>query len=542
MKKRIYLGGDARNSILPGFRMVSDLVRSIYGPRGRTVLSTQVTGQPHAAVKALDIAKSLEVSDPGVNAGICFARALCEEVNEAAGDGAATSVIICSDLLSEGARHIASGTSPVLLKQGIMRAVHAAADHISTHKYTAQDRESILNTASTAAADRSVGCMVCDALESVGWNGSLSVRASETSECRIQHEDGLCFDRGYCSPYMSTDRISMEAVFTDASVFVCESRIDRIDDILPLLNEASISGASLLLVAQDYSEKVLQSMLSNISQETIKLCAVKAPGHALGRRDLLEDIAAYTGTVVFGTEVARDPRQASLKKCGRAKKVKVTRDSTTLYNDVGTSLDTYVAGLKSLLNCAPNMFVRESLEDRIANLTGGRAVIRIGAPTGIRYEALTAMYNSAIHAARSAMRGGIVTGGGTAYIRAVAAVKELCVSLDGDTKAGALLVSHALTSPLRQLAANAGINGSVVVNKLTSKDPSIVFDAVSQSYCRYDISGLVDAAETEILALTKAASMAAEILTVEAMVLPDVPPKKKEAVPESLKVDPRDLL
>lgn len=542
VKKRIYLGENARNSIYPGFSLVADLARSVYGPNGRTVLSTQVTGQPHAAVRALDAAKNVDDADPSINAGVQFARALCEEVNDTAGDGSAASIIICSELLAGGIKQIAAGASPVLLKSGIKKAASVAVDHIFSQKIAVRSRDDVLHVASTAAKDRNTGALVCDALESVGWKGSINVRASETSECRIQHTDGLSFDRGYCSPYMSTDKVSMEAVFDDAYIFVCESKIDRIEDILPLLNETSIAGKALLIIAQDYSKKVLDSMLSNIAQQTIKLCAVKAPGYALGIRDYLEDIAAYTGTVVFGTEVAPDLRQASLKKCGHAQRVRVTRESTSIDSNAGTSLNVHISGLRSLLANAPNALAREKLENRIANLTGGRAIIRIGSNSGTEQEALTAMVNTSVRAAQSAIRGGFVPGGGAAFVHAIPAVKQLCASLYGDEEAGAELVIRALTAPAYQIAANAGVNGAATVHKLLNSGSLIVFDALSSRFCSCFESGIADGADILTAALSKAASMAAELLTVEAMVLPDMPPEKKEPVPDSLNVDPRDLL
>lgn len=542
MKKRIYLGDNARNSIYPGFSMVADLARCVYGPNGRTVLSTQVTGQPHAAVRALDAAKNIDDADPGINAGVQFARALCEEVNDTAGDGTAASIIICSELLAGGLRQIASGASPVLLKSGILKAASVAVDYILSHKTAVRSREDVLNVASTAAKDRYTGALVCDALESVGWNGSISVRASETSECRIQHTDGLSFDRGYCSPYMSTDKVSMEAVFDDAYIFVCESKIDRIDDILPLLNEASIAEKALLIIAQDYNKKVLESMLSNIAQQTIKLCAVKAPGYALGRRDYLEDIAAYTGTVVFGTEIAPDLHQASLEKCGRAKRIRVTRDSTSIDSNNGESLDAHISGLRSQLADAPNMLEREKLENRIASLTGGRAIIRIGSNSGTEQEILTAMANTAVRSAQSAIRVGFVPGGGAAFVYAIPAVEQLSTSLSGDEKTGAGLVAQALTAPARQLAANAGANGAAVAYKLLKSNSFTVFDPISNSFGSCLESGIKDAAYTLTNALSKATSMAAELLTVEAAVIPDIPPAKREPVPDSLNVEPSDLL
>lgn len=542
VKTKIYKNESARNPIYYGFSSAADLVRSVYGHSGRNVMSTQVTGRPHAAVKVIDAVRFLEDIDPAINVGYQFARALCEDVDDIAGDGSATAVLICSELLTEGRKLIAAGASPVQLKSGILKAASVAAAQILSGKASVDSRNVVLNIASTAGHSKEIGILVRDALEAVNWTGKISVRASETSKSYIQHADGMSFDRGYCSPYMSTDKVSMETRFSDAVIFVCESKIERINDILPLLNEASISGQPLLIIAKDFSQKVLESMLSNIAQQTIRLCAVKAPGFALGIRDYLEDIAAYTGTVVFGTEVAPELELASVKSCGRAGKVRVTRDKTTISQGKGPSLDTYISGLKTLLINAPNELARERLESRIAELCGNSATLRVGADTEAERELMTSLAKTAVRTAQSAIRSGVVPGGGSAFIHVIPAVGDLCDTLCGDERSGAALLQKALSAPARQLSENAGYNGSATVSKLLEAENSVVFDTVSNTYCQYNEVGIADSAHVLTTALTKASSMASELLTIEAMVLPDEPPKPKETVPDSLFVEPGDLI
>lgn len=523
MKMKITTGGTLRSDMLRGIDKAADAAAAVYGPCGRSVMLSRPAGRPAAAVKGSEIVKEIEPEDVNEAAGVRLLGNMAESMTEQYGDGSTVAILLARSIFRSGVKNIAAGACPVAMRRGASLAARAAVQELRSRSVPAEGKKDIAAAASAAAGSAELGRLAAEALEAVNFRGSVSVRASGTELSYVEHEDGLSFDRGYNSPYMSTDTSKMEAVLENALVFLCSRKIETIDEILPLLNEVSLSGEQLLIVAEDLSERVLTSLLSNLAQKTIKVCAAKAPGYGLAIRDYLEDIAAFTGTVVFGTEAAPELGRAAASDCGRAGYVRVTRDSTLIVGGAGDAGDVaeYVKRLRALLAQAPNELQREKLEQRIASLTDGTAILRIGAVSEVERKSLTEKAAAALSAAKAGFRGGLLPGGGRAYADIAPAVRRACEGLSGDELTGAMAVIGALSEPLRQLAGNAGV------------EPAEVLSGSAE---------VADAAEVLIAALEKASALAAQLFTAEAAVLADERPRAPEPVPDNIRTSPGDFM
>ena len=544
MDKILSLGEAARGGLVRGALGLAEAVARAYGPGGRAVVIGRRYGLPEVTRSGSAAAKAVEFADGAEEAGAAIMRAMAAEVAEGAGGGATAAIVLAASLLSGGMRLIEAGADAAALRRGVLLASREAAGALRAMSRPASGREDIERAAAIAAGDASLGRLAASALESVNFRGAVSVRASGTGESFVQHEEGMSFDRGWFSPYMSTDFTSMEADFTDAAVFLSAKKLERVDELLPLLDEAARAGVSLLVIAEELSQDVLTSMLSNISRKTIRLCAAKAPGYALGRRPLLEDIAAFTGGTVFGTELEPELRRASLDKCGRASRVRVTRDNTFIYGGAGdgAALERYVHALRVQLDGAKNLRERDELTERIARLTDGTAVIRVGAASEAGRAEATERVTAALAAAVSATRGGLLPGGGVAYLRASKRIESFAAGLDGDGRLGVQLLASSLAEPAARIAANAGFAPGPAVERARASLGAIGFDAAAGRFRDMFRAGIVDPAEALVLALEKAAGAAAQILTAGAAVLDRPQPRAEEPVPDNIHVTPSDLM
>lgn len=543
VKRKISGEKGTREALLRGVEIVADAVAPAYGPGGRGVILAGFGGMPQISMSGSAVAESIELRNVNENAGAQLLRRIGAETVKAAGDGATTAMLLARSILAGGMKNIAAGANPVFLREGLNSAAAVAREELDRAAVKCSGREGAARLAVVASGSEEIGELVADALESVSFRGTISIRPSDTNKCYFQHNDGLAFDRGYNSPFMSTDMVKMEAEFENSLIFLCNRKINKIEEILPLLDSVSRAKESLLIIAEDLSEPVLTSLLSNISQGTIKVCAAKAPGFGLYRREYLEDIAALTGAVVFGTEINSRSELANISSCGRAHKVRVSRDATFISGGAGdkASLKQYVERLEFQRNTSKNELETEKLSRRIANLTDGTAVIRIGARTEQERKLLTEMAESGLKAALAGLKGGLLPGGGTAYIRALPAIKEAVSRMDGDRRTGAQLLEQALRTPLYQLARNSGFDPDSVLNTVTHGTGAFGFDASEGRFKDMLTAGIVDASSVLITALDKAASGAGQMLSAGGMVLIDAV-RTPQSVPDNIHTQPSDFI
>lgn len=544
LEKIITSGSLTRLSLTRGIQMLIDAVRPVYGPVGRSVFVGRLYGDPLLIRSGAQLTEQIGSKAAAEDVGIRLMREMALSVVDETGDGSSTALIIAWSLISDALRNIEAGADPVAMRRGILKAVTTATSFLREISIDVRGRQDIENIATLSIGDSELGKLVADALESVNFRGTVSVKVSSTGVSSVEREPGMTYDRGYCSPYMSTDMTYMETVFESALIFLYDGKIERIDSILPLLNEVSLSGEKLLIIAEDVSSEVLTSMLSNIAQKTISLCVSKAPGFALSRRSFLEDIAVFTGAVVFGTEMHPDPTRATVSDCGRARQIKVTRNSTHILGGYGEpdALRHYICGLQAQLETAANARVHDELTERIAQLTDGTAKIRIGAATDTEQKYLIESTTSALKSAVCAAAHGILPGGGIAYIRAAGRVTSISATMSGDELTGANILASALYAPTLTMLANAGLPSSEITSTVAAEKRFFGFDIAQQRYCDMLESGIIDTTDACVCALEKAAHAAAQFITIEGMVLERPSPPPVESVPDNIHVSPSDLI
>ena len=515
-----------------------------YGLGGRTVLNAGYTGAPELLGKGASAAAVISFADVTENAGAVLLRSAGEKTAELTGDGSITAMLIAEAIIREGARAVSAGCSPVLLRRGIELAGKAAEDALREMTLPPCDEYTGLAAALTAG-DEELGALVCKALQQAGYDGVVTVKPSDTDRSYVSEDTAYSIPAGYQSKYMADSETSGEAVLENAAVFVCASPISSIHDILPLLNEASIQKQPLLILAESIAPEVVKSFVSNIAQGVIRLCSVEAPGVGAVKRAALEDAAALTGAVVFGTPLNPDTKAALLGSCGRAAKVRVMQSRTLIYGASAVEtpeLNEYTGHLSSLLKLEHNELEDERLRQRIARLTGHTAELRIGAASDAERRLLTSRAECALKAARTAAKGGVLPGGGTAYIRAVPCVRELCADLPGDEKAGAGILAAALEAPLRTLSRNAGYVPSEVTAHVAAGLGNYGFDIASGQYADMLSRGVIDPAAVLITALRSAVSVGAQLLTADAAVLIEGTPLSSMPVPDDLHLTPQDFM
>ena len=530
MSKVISYGEDARKSLQAGIDKLANTVKITLGPKGRNVVLDKKYGAPLITNDGVTIAKEIELADPFENMGAQLVKEVAVKTNDAAGDGTTTATLLAQALVREGMKNVTAGANPMILKKGINNAVKVAVDAVVANSKQVSGSADIERVATVSADDAFVGKLIADAMEKVSRDGVITIEESKTAETYSEVVEGMQFDRGYLSPYMVTDTDKMEAVIDDALILITDKKISSIQEILPLLEEMVQSGKKLVIIAEDVEGEALSTLLLNKLRGTFTCVAVKAPGFGDRRKEMLQDIAVLTGGEVITSDLGLELKDATVMSLGQAKQVKITKESTIIVDGAGNpaAIQERIGQIRSQLEETTSEYESEKLHERLAKLAGGVAVIKVGAATEIEMKEKKLRIEDALSATKAAVEEGIVAGGGTALINAIPAVKALVDSLEGDERTGARIVLKALEEPVRQIAANAGLDGSVIVNTLlTSGKVGYGFDAAAEEYKEMIESGIVDPTKVTRSALQNAASVASMVLTTESLVTDN--PEEKEA-------------
>ena len=520
MAKEIKYGVEARKALAAGVDAVANTVKVTLGPKGRNVVLDKSFGSPLITNDGVSIAKEIELKDPYENMGAQLVREVASKTNDVAGDGTTTATVLAQAIVSEGLKNLEAGANPIVLRKGIKKAVLAAVESIQKQSSKVKGKDQIAKVAGISAGDSAVGEMVADAMEKVSKDGVITIEESKTMQTELDLVEGMEFDRGYISAYMSTDMEKMEANLDDPYILITDKKISNIQDILPLLEQVVKTGAKLLIIAEDIEGEALTTLIVNKLRGTFNVVAVKAPGNGDRRKEMLKDIAILTGGEVISEEVGLDLKDATIEQCGRAKSVKVSKDKTTLVEGLGKKkeISDRIAQIRGQIEATTSDFDKEKLQERLAKLSGGVAVIRVGAATETEMKEAKLRMEDALNATRAAVEEGVIAGGGSAYIHAQAAVEKVVDKLDGDEKTGAKIVLKALEAPMYTIAYNAGLEGAVIVNKVKESKQNFGFDAYKEEYVNMMDAGIIDPAKVARTALQNAASVAASLLTTESVV------------------------
>ena len=520
MAKEIKYGVEARKALAAGVDAVADTVKVTLGPKGRNVVLDKSFGSPLITNDGVSIAKEIDLKDPYENMGAQLVREVASKTNDVAGDGTTTATVLAQAIVTEGLKNLEAGANPIILRKGIKKAVEAAVESIQKQSSKVKGKDQIAKVAGISAGDSAVGEMVADAMEKVSKDGVITIEESKTMQTELDLVEGMEFDRGYISAYMSTDMEKMEANLDDPYILITDKKISNIQDILPLLEQVVKTGAKLLIIAEDIEGEALTTLIVNKLRGTFNVVAVKAPGYGDRRKEMLKDIAILTGGEVISEEVGLDLKDATIEQCGRAKSVKVSKDKTTLVEGLGKKkeISDRIAQIRGQIEATTSDFDKEKLQERLAKLSGGVAVIRVGAATETEMKEAKLRMEDALNATRAAVEEGVIAGGGSAYIHAQATVEKVVDKLDGDEKTGAKIVLKALEAPMYTIAYNAGLEGAVIVNKVKESKQNFGFDAYKEEYVNMMDAGIIDPAKVARTALQNAASVAASLLTTESVV------------------------
>ena len=521
MAKDIIYGEEARKALQSGIDKLADTVKITLGPKGRNVVLDKKFGAPLITNDGVTIAKEIELDDAFENMGAQLVKEVATKTNDAAGDGTTTATLLAQALIREGMKNIAAGANPMIVKKGMAKAVDAAVNAIKANSVQISGSDDIASVAANSAADEDVGKLIAEAMEKVTADGVITIEESKTAETYSEVVEGMQFDRGYITPYMVTDTDKMEAVIDDAYILITDKKISVIQEILPLLEQIVKTGKKLVIIAEDIEGEALSTLIVNKLRGTFTCVAVKAPGFGDRRKEMLQDIAILTGGQVISSEIGLELSDTQIEQLGRAKQVKITKENTIIVDGAGQKQDIKdrINQIKSQIEATTSDFDREKLQERLAKLSGGVAVIKVGAATEVEMKEKKLRIEDALSATKAAVEEGIVAGGGTAFINAMPAVAKLTASLTGDEKTGAAIVLKALEEPVRQIAANAGLEGSVILDKiLRSRKVGYGFDAYNETYGEMIPSGIVDPTKVTRSALQNAASVAAMVLTTESLV------------------------
>ena len=521
MAKEILYGIEARNALVRGVDKLADTVKITLGPKGRNVVLDKKYGSPLITNDGVTIAKEIELEDPAENMGASLVKEVSTKTNDAAGDGTTTATLLAQALIREGMKNVTAGANPMVLRKGIKKAVDTAVASLVAASKRVNGKEDIARVGTISAGDEVIGQLIADAMEKVTADGVITVEESKSAETYSEVVEGMQFDRGYLSPYMVTDADKMEAVMDDALILVTDKKISNIQEILPLLEQLVQSGRKLLIIAEDVEGEALTTLVLNKLRGTFNCVAVKAPGFGDRRKEMLRDIATLTGAEVVSSEVGLELKDADLSMLGQARQVKVSKENTIIVGGAGDpeAIKARVAQIRSAIEITTSDFDREKLQERLAKLAGGVAVIKVGAATEAEMKEKKLRIEDALNATRAAVEEGIVAGGGTAYLNAIPEVEKLLAETEGDEKTGVNVIVKALTAPMKQIAANAGIEGAVVLSKvMESGKTGYGFDAYNEVYCDMIPSGIVDPTKVTRSALQNAASVAAILLTTESLV------------------------
>ena len=533
MAKIICYGEEARKALEKGVDQLADTVKITLGPKGRNVVLDKKFGAPLITNDGVTIAKEIELEDPFENMGAQLVKEVSTKTNDVAGDGTTTATLLAQAIIREGLKNLAAGANPMVMKKGIAKATAAAVEAIKANSKKVNGSDDIARVGTVSSGDEVIGKLIAEAMEKVSHDGVITVEESKTAETYSEVVEGMQFDRGYITPYMVTDTEKMEANLDDALILITDKKISNIQELLPLLEQVVQAGKKLLIIAEDVEGDALSTLIVNRLRGTLNVVCVKAPGFGDRRKEMLQDIAILTGGQVISADVGLELKEATLAQLGQARQVKVTKENTTIVNGAGSSEDikARVAQIKSQIEVTTSDYDREKLQERLAKLAGGVAVIKVGAATEVEMKEKKLRIEDALNATRAAVEEGIVAGGGTAYLNAIPAVEKLMAEAEGDEKTGMQIIARALTAPVKQIAANAGIDGSVVLEKIKeSGKTGYGFDAYNEVYCDMIPSGIVDPTKVTRSALENAASIASTLLTTEALVA-DKPQPPAPAAP-----------
>ena len=520
MAKEIKFGADARAALEAGVNQLADTVRVTLGPKGRNVVLDKSFGAPLITNDGVTIAKEIELENAFENMGAQLIREVASKTNDVAGDGTTTATVLAQAMVNEGMKNLAAGANPIVLRNGMKKATEVTVEAIKKMSSKVTDKQQIARVAAVSSSDDAVGEMVADAMEKVSNDGVITIEESKTMQTELDLVEGMQFDRGYLSAYMATDMDKMEANLEDPYILITDKKISNIQEILPVLEQIVQSGARLLIIAEYVEGEALTTLIVNKLRGTFNVVAVKAPGYGDRRKEMLKDIAILTGGQVISEELGLDLKDTTLDQLGRAKSVKVQKENTVIVDGLGdkTEIENRVAQIKKQIEETTSDFDREKLQERLAKLAGGVAVIRVGAATETEMKEAKLRMEDALAATRAAVEEGIIAGGGSAYIHATKEVAKLAETLEGDEKTGANIILKALEAPLFHIAANAGLEGAVIINKVREQEPGIGFDAYNEEYVDMVKAGILDPAKVTRSALQNATSVAATLLTTESVV------------------------
>ena len=537
MAKIICYGEEARKALEKGVNQLADTVKITMGPKGRNVVLEKKFGAPLITNDGVTIAKEIELEDPFENMGAQLVKEVSTKTNDVAGDGTTTATLLAQAIVREGLKNLAAGANPMVMKKGIAKATTAAIEAVKANSQKVNGSADIARVGAVSSGDEGIGQLIAEAMEKVGHDGVITIEESKTAETYSEVVEGMQFDRGYITPYMVTDTEKMEANLDDALILITDKKISNIQELLPLLEQVVKTGKKLLIIAEDVEGDALSTLIVNRLRGTLNVVCVKAPGFGDRRKEMLQDIAVLTGGTVISADVGLDLKEAQLDMLGQARQINVTKENTTIVNGAGDSeaIKARVAQIKSQIETTTSDYDREKLMERLAKLAGGVAVIKVGAATEVEMKEKKLRIEDALNATRAAVEEGIVAGGGTAYLNAIPAVEKLYAETEGDEKTGVQIIARALTAPMKQIAANAGIDGSVVLEKIReSGKMGYGFDAYNEVYCEMIPSGIVDPTKVTRSALENAASIASTLLTTESLVAdkPQPPAPMAPAAPD----------
>ena len=520
MAKEIKFGAEARAALEAGVDKLANTVKVTLGPKGRNVVLDKQYGAPLITNDGVTIAKEVELEDAFENMGAQLVKEVATKTNDVAGDGTTTATVLAQAMVNAGMKNLAAGANPIILRKGMKKATACAVEAIGKMSQKVNGKEHIARVAAISAGDEAVGQLVADAMEKVSNNGVITIEESKTMQTELDLVEGMQFDRGYISAYMATDMDKMEAVLDNPYILITDKKISNIQEILPLLEQIVQSGAKLLIIAEDVEGEALTTLIVNKLRGTFNVVAVKAPGYGDRRKAMLEDIAILTGGTVISSELGYELKDTTMDMLGRAKSVKVQKENTVIVDGEGDkeALQSRIAQIKKQIEETTSDFDREKLQERLAKLSGGVAVIRVGAATETEMKEAKLRLEDALAATRAAVEEGIICGGGSAYIHASKEVAKLAASLEGDEKTGAGIVLKALEAPLYHIAANAGLEGSVIINKVRESEVGVGFDALKEEYVDMVSAGILDPAKVTRSALQNATSVASTLLTTESVV------------------------
>ena len=536
MSKLIKRGDEARKALEAGVNTLADTVKVTLGPKGRNVVLDKKYGAPLITNDGVTIAKEVELEDPFENMGAQLVKEVSTKTNDVAGDGTTTATLLAQAMIHEGLKNLAAGANPIVVRKGMAKAVEAAVAEVKKQAKTVDGSKDIARVGAVSSGDEEIGKLIADAMEKVSADGVITIEESKTAETYSEVVEGMQFDRGYITPYMATDMEKMEAVIDDAYILITDKKISVIADILPILEQLVQSGKKLVIIAEDVEGEALNTLIVNRLRGTLNVVCVKAPGFGDRRKEMLQDIATLTGGTVISEEVGLELKTADISMLGRARQVKVTKETTTIVDGAGDSqaIADRVAQIRAQIANTTSEYDKEKLQERLAKLAGGVAVIKVGAATETEMKEKKLRIEDALNATRAAVEEGVVAGGGTIFVNVIPAVEALLSTVEGDEKTGVRIVAKALEAPIRQIAANAGLDGSVILEKVRNSGKNgYGFDAYKEEYCDMVASGIIDPAKVTRSALENAASVSSMVLTTESLVAdkPE-PPAAAPAAPD----------